>query len=142
MPGALRPRTRGGCSLVSHMRPIASSGPRNAPATSSDCRRPKEAPRSSGGARSAISASRGAPRMPLPMRSTKRAANTQPTVCASGNTGFVKAASPYPIVASSLRFPSRSDNAPENTFVIAALASATPSMSPTESVEAPSAVTR
>ena len=81
-------------SAVSIISPIASSGPRNAPIVSSDWRSPKLAPRRSGGAMSAISASRGAPRMPLPMRSMKRAANSQPIDGASGNTGLVKAASP------------------------------------------------
>ena len=38
---------------------------------------------------SAISASRGAPRMPLPIRSMKRAATSQPTVVASGKIGLV-----------------------------------------------------
>lgn len=45
--------------------PMASKGPRKAPTVSSDCRSPKAAPRCSGGARSATSASRGAPRMAL-----------------------------------------------------------------------------
>jgi hypothetical protein len=79
---------------VSIMKAIASAGPRMAPMVSSDWRRPKLAPRRSGGVRSAISASRGAPRMPLPTRSMKRAATSQPIEGASGNTGLVKAASP------------------------------------------------
>jgi len=79
---------------VSAISPIAASGPMKAPAVSSDCRRPNAAPRTAGGVRSAISASRGAPRMPLPMRSTKRAATIQPNPVASGKTGLVKAASP------------------------------------------------
>ena len=89
-----------------------------------------------------MSASRGAPRIPLPMRSTKRAANTQATLWASGNTGLVNAASPYPIAARSFRRPSQSESAPENTFVIAAVASAIPSMNPTASAEAPRETTR
>ena len=79
---------------VAHIRRIASNGPTKAPMVSSDWRRPKLAPRTSAGEMSAISASRGAPRMPLPMRSMKRAAMSQETVGASGNTGLVKAASP------------------------------------------------
>ena len=71
--------TVGMLSAESHMTTIASSGPRKAPTVSSDWRRPKLAPRSSGGAMSATSASRGAPRMPLPTRSMKRAATSQPT---------------------------------------------------------------
>ncbi len=53
-------------SEYAHISPTASSGPRNAPTVSSDWRSPKAAPRKSGGAMSATSASRGAPRMPLP----------------------------------------------------------------------------
>ena len=51
-------------------------------------------PRKLAGVRSAISASRGAPRMPLPTRSTKRAAISQAMFGASGNTGLVMAARP------------------------------------------------
>ena len=76
------------------MNTIASSGPSTAPMVSSDCRRPKAVPRKSAGVRSAMSASRGAPRMPLPTRSTKRAATSQPMLVASGNIGLVKAARP------------------------------------------------
>ena len=53
-------------STVNHISTIAASGPRNAPTVSSDWRSPKLAPRMCAGAMSAISASRGAPRMPLP----------------------------------------------------------------------------
>src|SRR5882672_8924837 len=60
-------------SAVSNIRTIAASGPMKAPIVSSDCRNPKLAPRRSGVVMSAISASRGAVRMPLPMRSMKRA---------------------------------------------------------------------
>jgi hypothetical protein len=45
------------------------------------------------------------------------------------------------MAASSLRSPSQSDRAPENTLVIAAVASAMPSMTPTVSADAPSATT-
>ncbi len=79
---------------VSHIRPMATRGPRNAPTVSSDWRSPKLAPRNSWRRDVAISASRGASRMPLPMRSMKRAAITQPTDGASGKIGLVKAASP------------------------------------------------
>ena len=90
-----RPRTPPGNRRRNTPSPaIASSGPsRCAPTVSSACRRPKLAPRTVGGVMSAISASRGAPRMPLPTRSAKRAATTQPSVGASGNTSFDSAAS-------------------------------------------------
>jgi hypothetical protein len=81
-------------SAVAAINAIASSGPANAPTVSSACRKPNAAPRTSAGVNSAISASRGAPRMPLPMRSIPRAANTQPAVGASANSGFVTAARP------------------------------------------------
>ena len=70
---------------------VASSGPMKAPTVSSDWRKPNAAPRWFGGVRSAISASRGAPRMPLPTRSMKRAATTIPTPEAIAKTGLVKA---------------------------------------------------
>ncbi len=77
----------------SSIRPTASNGPMKAPTESSDCRKPKAAPRCAAGVMPASKASRGAPRMPLPTRSTKRAANTASSPCANGNTGFVSAAS-------------------------------------------------
>ena len=52
------------------------------------------APRTSVGVMSAISASRGAPRMPLPMRSAKRAATIHPSVGARGKTSLVTAREP------------------------------------------------
>ena len=121
---------------------IAASGPIRAPAVSRDCRRPYAAPRTSGGEQSATSASRGAPRMPLPMRSTNRAVKTQTAEVASGNSGFDKAASPYPATANGLRRPKRSLRTPENTLVIEAAASATPSISPSATVLAPITDTR
>ncbi|OIQ64422.1 hypothetical protein GALL_540260 [mine drainage metagenome] len=80
--------------------------------------------------------------MPLPTRSAKRAATTQPSEVASGNTGLTTAATPYPSAANSLRRPNQSLSAPENTLVIAAVASAIPSMTPTSSVLAPIPTTR
>ena len=65
-----------------------------APTVSSDWRRPKAAPRIAAGVRSAMSASRGAPRMPLPMRSTKRAAKTSSGPVASAKSGLESAAMP------------------------------------------------
>ena len=74
--------------------PIAATGAIIAPTVSSDWRRPNARPRISGGVSSAIIASRGAPRMPLPMRSAKRAPSTSAAPDASGNNGFDKAARP------------------------------------------------
>ena len=78
----------------STIKPIASSGPMKAPTVSSDWRNPNAAPRMPGGARSATSASRGAPRMPLPMRSISRAASTMPVVVAKANKGLDAAPRP------------------------------------------------
>ena len=47
-----------------------------------------------GGVSSATMASRGLPRMPLAMRSAKRATITAGALAASGNSGLDKAASP------------------------------------------------
>ena len=57
-----------------------------------DWRKPNAAPRIAPGVRSAISASRGAPRMPLPIRSAKRAPKIQAMLGASAKNGFVTAA--------------------------------------------------
>ena len=78
----------------SAIRPIATSGASSAPAVSSACLRPNARPRISGGVSSAIIASRGAPRMPLPMRSAKRATISGGALVASGNSGLDRAASP------------------------------------------------
>ncbi len=80
--------------------------------------------------------------MPLPIRSMKRAATSQPTVGARGKIGFVNAARPYPKAARTFLLPSQSLRAPEKILVIEAVASAMPSMIPTVSVEAPSTVTK
>jgi hypothetical protein len=74
------------------IKPIAKAGPSAAPIVSSDWRSPNAAPLMPEGVRSATSASRGAPRIPLPMRSRKRATSTSPIEFASGNSGFVAAA--------------------------------------------------
>jgi len=47
-----------------------------------------------GGVTSATSASRGAPRIPLPMRSAKRAANTMAGAPARAKNGFDAAPNP------------------------------------------------
>ena len=77
-------------SAHNSMRPTASSGPRKRPpyrATGADQRRR----RGLGGVMSAIRASRGAPRTPLPTRSTRRAVEHQPTPDATANSGLVNA---------------------------------------------------
>ena len=81
-------------SASAAMNRMASSGPSTAPMVSSDWRRPKAVPRRSAGVRSATRASRGAPRMPLPTRSMKRAAVSQPMPVAKGKIGFDSAARP------------------------------------------------
>ena len=81
-------------SAKCHISAIASSGPSTAPMVSIDWRRPNAAPRISGATRSPTIASRGAPRMPLPKRSVRRATVTIATESASGNSGFDAAASP------------------------------------------------
>ena len=57
------------------IRLIASNGPAKAPRVLSDPRNPNARPRIPGGVMSATSASRGAPRNPLPIRSANRAPN-------------------------------------------------------------------
>jgi hypothetical protein len=120
---------------------MASRGPAKAPIVSSAWRRPKAAPCSARGVRSATSASRGAPRMPLPTRSRNRAATTQPRVGARANIGLTSAARPYPASARGLRLRQRSLSQPEGSFRIEATPSATPSMSPSAKALAPSVPT-
>ena len=78
----------------SAIRAIATSGASSAPAVSSAWRSPNARPRISGGVSSAIMASRGEPRMPLPIRSAKRASITKGALVARGKSGFDNAASP------------------------------------------------
>ncbi len=121
---------------------IAIRGPPTAPTVSSAWRSPKLAPRTASGVMSAISASRGAPRMPFPIRSAMRAPTIQPSDGASGKTGLVSAASPYPSTTSALRRRKKSERKPENTLTISAVASANPSRRPIVSVLAPSSSAR
>ena len=69
----------------SSINPTAISGPRIAPTESSDCRKPKAAPRRCSGAMSATNASRGAPRTPLPTLSSRRAVRTRPELSHSSS---------------------------------------------------------
>lgn len=68
---------------------MAASGPATAPMVYSASLKPKPLPRISVGTISAIKASRGASRMPLPMRSQTRPAKTIPAVAASGNNSLL-----------------------------------------------------
>ena len=78
-----------------------------------------------GGAMSATSASRGAPRMPLPTRSSRRARSTSPALDRRARTAAFDSArqaiTGHAPAACACR--ARSDSAPENTLTISAVAS-------------------
>ena len=120
----------------------AMDGPRNAPTESKACRNPNADPLSSGGVMSTMSASLGASRIPLPIRSRNRAPRITSIEVAVGNMGLVIALKPYPTTARIFRRPKKSLKPPENTFIIKADDSATPSMSPTVKTLAPIVLTR
>ena len=73
------------------IKPSAISGPTTPPAVSAALWNPKARPRAAGEAASAIMASRGAERTPLPMRSRTRAPNTSGQPKARPSTGFASA---------------------------------------------------
>lgn len=81
-------------SPLKRIRPIAMSGPATAPIVYSANRKPKPAPRILLGVTSVSSASRGASRMPLPMRSTTRANKTADAAPASGKSNLFTADKP------------------------------------------------
>lgn len=87
---------------------------------------------------SEINASRGAPRIPFPMRSIKRATKIKLKVGAKGNNGLLSAERPYPATVRSLRFPSLSLSRPEKNLVNWAVDSANPSSKPSNPTLAPS----
>ena len=91
---------------------------------------------------SAISASRGAVRMPLPARSTKRTPSTACQVLATAKKGLAAVERPYPATVSHLRCPIRSDQRPDSILSRLDVVSATPSMRPTVTVRTPSALAR
>ena len=79
---------------------------------------------------SAIKASLGALRIPLPKRSIKREAKTWPQFGAVATKGRLKVEIPYPMAMSHLRWPRRSESQPEKTFNRLAVLSAIPSIRP------------
>jgi hypothetical protein len=72
----------------------------------------------------------------------KRAVSTVSTLLASGKSGLLTAARPYPSKISGLRRWKRSESVPEKILTMAAVASAMPSMIPIATGEAPRIVTR
>jgi hypothetical protein len=78
----------------------------------------------------------------LPKRSSTRAPSTSGHPAASASSGFVAAASPYPKITIGRRTPVRSESQPENPFKTLAVASASPSITPTIAIGAPSACVR
>lgn len=83
----------------------ATSGPSSAPAVSMARCTPKARPRVSGAEDSEISASRGAVRSPLPVRSTARTAPIRGRLWTRSSAGLHTADSPYPTAATALYRP-------------------------------------
>src|SRR4030042_326058 len=86
---------------------------------------------------SAMIASRGASRTPLPTRSITRKKRTNGQVCANAKSGFVRDDIPYPAKTNGFRRFILSDQYPENAFSNDAAVSAAPSTSPTTQALAP-----
>ncbi|CAB4751630.1 unannotated protein [freshwater metagenome] len=85
---------------------------------------------------SAIKASRGAPRIPLPIRSVTRPKRTKGQPVATTTNALPTPASEYPEMTNGL-LPNRSLAVPLINFVKPAAASAQPSMSPSANGAAP-----
>jgi len=109
----------------------ASSGPMNAPALSPKPSRPNARPRSCSATDSATSASRGADRVPVPMRSRSRAPRTPSQIVASPISGLASAAATNPAMAIALCRLRRSDSDPEKPWTMFCVACAVPSIRPT-----------
>ena len=122
-------------------RPRPMSGPMTAPQVSRLRWNPNARPRSSGVVSSAMSESRGAPRIPLPIRSPTRATSTIGHTTATAMASFATAAIPYPSATIGRRA-RRSAKRPETSRVMAAAPSARPSTSPTTATGAPRMLTR
>src|SRR5262245_51563035 len=120
----------------------ATSGPTSAPALSAALRTPNALPRMFGSMESAISASRGALRMPLPMRSDTRMNNTSAADCATATSGRTTQARTYPATTNGFLRWTRSDHQPLANFSSDAVDSAAPSMAPMNPAFAPSTVVR
>ena len=89
-----------------------------------------------------IIASRGAVRMPLPMRSTATIATTAPKLLATSRTPRVIAERPYPTTATHFGWSPLSAAQPPAIRTRALTPCMSPSTNPYASVERPSAVVR
>ena len=124
-------------SPSSSARPIkAKPGPITAPMLSPVRWKPKAFPRCSLGTESWISASRGAPRNPLPMRSVTRPKKTKGQLVAITTRALPTPANEYPAITNGLR-PYLSLDLPAISFVNPAAASAHPSIRPSARGAAP-----
>src|SRR5882762_4990639 len=115
----------------------ATSGPITAPTWSSPRCNPNARPTIGAGVTSAINASRGGVRRPLPSRSTTRRATTCHAAAVSAMTGRTAAARNYPPTISGPRRDARSASRPETSFTSAAAASAAPSSAPNATAPPP-----
>ena len=102
---------------------------------------PNTRPRAAASTPSTSNASRGAPRTPLPSRSTTRPASTPGQAPATAMIAFPSAAIPYPVAING-RLANRSPSGPTATLVMDAAPSAAPSMAPTTDGGAPSTAVR
>src|SRR5213592_371625 len=116
----------------------ATSGPITAPTWSSPRCNPKARPTMGAGVTSAISASRGGVRRPLPSRSTTRRTTTCHAAAVIAMMGRTAAARKYPPTISGPRRDGRSASRPAPSFTSAAAASAVPSSAPNAAAPPPS----
>src|SRR6266540_503960 len=111
-------------------RTSVSIGPAIAPLVSMLRWKPNALPRVSAGVDSVSSASRGASRIPLPVRSRTRIPRNSGHDPAKGNKTFIAVERPYPVATNRFRFPAASDSLPEKIFMNETTLSESPSTSP------------
>ena len=114
------------------------SGPSAAPSVSILRCHPNAPPRSWGGTESAISASRGAVLIPLPVRSRALANSTSDQLDEMPIRGLEIELSKYPITIKGFLLNMRSDQKPEYDFNKLEIDSEIPSIRPTDVMDAPS----
>ena len=113
------------------------SGPTTAPTVSAARWNPNARPRFSLVVSSAMIASRGGPRTPLPTRSVARATSTIGHAPAIARRSLPNADVPYPPAMNGRRW-RKSASRPETAFIADAIPSASPSIRPSTAGGAPS----
>src|SRR6266550_2260996 len=136
-PGMMLARITVRTSACHVKRSHATSGPITAPTWSSPRCNPNARPTMGAGVTSAIHASRGGVRRPLPSRSTTRRTTTCHAAAVIAMMGRTAAARKYPPTISGPRRDGRSASRPAPSFTSAAAASAPPSSAPNATAPPP-----